>query len=259
MTAILERNELGQITKRTVIAEEEPAVAEEPTVAEADQAPPIGDPLDPYRSQARDLAEALGKVKAIHEQNAAVTQQRDAISQHRQSLLDSWVKSENEASVEELAKVGSRVEMFDAKIANLAVRLSGAEAKLKAALATFSVSFHSLFMTLRTYLINAAAEQIRLMLHPSVRVISGTSIAEIAGMAEPVVNIAPLAINPEPGSTMHNNTLPPENIQRAAERSLPKVDALLTEAAKHPDFVPPPPFSLETWRASVSPGVPVAA
>ena len=30
-----------------------------------------------------------------------------------------------------------------------------------------------------------------------------------------------------------NNALPPENIQRDAERALPKVEALLAEAAKH--------------------------
>ena len=65
----------------------------------------------------------------------------------------------------------------------------------------------------------------------------------------------------EPGITMPNNTLPPENILRAAERSLPKAAPLIAEAAKHLEhgYVPPPPFSLEKWRASLSPGVAVAA
>jgi hypothetical protein len=61
--------------------------------------------LEPYRDQAGELEEALAKVKGIHEQTAAVTLQRETVLQQRQGLLDSWVESENEASVEELAKV----------------------------------------------------------------------------------------------------------------------------------------------------------
>jgi hypothetical protein len=71
------------------------------------------DGLEPYREQARELQEALTKVTDLQSQTVAVTQQREAVRQHRQGLLDSWVKSENEASVEELAKVGSRSTFSD--------------------------------------------------------------------------------------------------------------------------------------------------
>jgi hypothetical protein len=216
--------------------------------------------LESYREQANALAEALKAVKAIREQSAAITQARDAAASKRQSLLSNWTDTEEE-SVTELSKLASRAEVFAAKLAAQAGKLENAEAKLKAAMATFAISFNALFLTLRTHLIRDAAARIAAMLHPSVRQISGASIAEIAQLDEAVVNIAAFAINPEPGITGFDSVLPPENIIRAAEQSLPKAEPLLDQAAKHLEtgFQPPQAFSLEKWRQSLSPVVAAAA
>jgi hypothetical protein len=82
--------------------------------------------LAPYREQANALAEALGKVKDIQQQTAAVTSQRETVLKQRQRLLDSF---EDESAVAELSKLGSRVEMHDAKLASLAGKLAGARSK----------------------------------------------------------------------------------------------------------------------------------
>lgn len=128
-------------------------------------------------------------------------------------------------------------------------------------MATFAISFNSLFLTLRTHLVRDAAARIAAMIHPSVRQISGATIAEIAQMEEAVINLDPLAIRVEVGAAMFDSILPPQNIEQDAERSLPKAEPLLATAQQHLErgFVPPPAFSLEKWRASLSPGVPVAA
>ena len=209
------------------------------------------DGLEPYREQARELQEALTKVKAIQEQTAAVTLQRDTVSKQRQGLLDSF---EDEAAVGELSKLASRVEMAEAKLASLVGKLTNAQADLKAALSAFAISFHSLFVRLRTFLINDASSRIAAMLHPSVRTISGTSISEVAALATEVIDLAPLAVRVDTMASLLNNQLPPENIQRDAERALPKVEALLVEAAKATEngFVPPKPFSLVQEQSPVA-------
>jgi hypothetical protein len=53
----------------------------------------------------------------------------------------------------------------------------------------------------------------------------------------------------------------PEDVLLRAEQSLAKVDVLLAEADKHAQngFAPPEVFSVERWRASLSPSVPVGA
>jgi hypothetical protein len=216
--------------------------------------------LEPYREQAWELEKTMAKVKAIQEQTAAITLARDDAANKRQSLLSNWTDTEEE-SVTELSKLAARAEVFEAKLAAQDGKLVIAQAELKASLAAFAISFHSLFLTLRTFLIRDAADRIAGMLHPSIRAISGASIGEVAALATEVIDLAPLAVRVDPMASMLNNQLPLENIQRDAERVLPKAEPLLSEAAKHLEdgFVPPAAFSLETWRASVaSPGIPVA-
>lgn len=209
------------------------------------QTPEVATGLEPYRKQARELEEALAKVRAIQDQTVAVTLQRQTVLERRQGLLDNW---ENETAVAELSKLASRVEMAETKLASLASQLAGAEAELKAALAGFAISYNALFLTLRTFLIKGAAARIATTLHPKVRQISGASIAEIAALSTEVVDFESLAVRGDPMASMHNNQLPPDAIQRDAERALPKAEPLLAEAAKHLDdgFVPPVVFSLET-------------
>lgn len=156
----------------------------------------------------------------------------------------------------ELSKLASRVEMAEAKLAGLAGKLASAQAELKAALAAFTISFHALFMMLHTFLVRDASSRIAAMLHPSVRAISGASIGEVAALATEVIDLAPLAVRVDPMASMLNNQLPPENIQRDAERALPKVEALLAEAGKRIEngFVPPKPFALAQEQATVAQG-----
>jgi hypothetical protein len=189
--------------------------------------------LESYHEQARELEEALGKVKGIQEQIASVTQQRENVLQQRQRLRDSW---ENEDALIELSKLSARVEMHDARLASLATQLLGAEASLKATLDTFGFSCHSLFMMLRGHLVKVASARIAATLHPRFRVSSGGRISEIAVMDTAVVDFEPLRI-PMLGAFM---TIPnPADVVRLATESLAKADALLTEAAKHADFTPP--------------------
>ncbi len=161
-----------------------------------------------------------------------VTQQRENVLQWRQSLLDSWVETENEASVEELAKVGSRVEMFDAKLANLAARLGLAETGLKAATAQFAISFRNLYATLSTWTLNNSLEEIAALVHPEIRPTCKASIIDVARMTTPVVELQSLEIRVEPGLDSFQSTLPAGNFLLGAERILAKTEALLTEAGK---------------------------
>ncbi len=202
--------------------------------------------LEPYRERADALSEALDAVKAVQEQTAAITLARDAAASKRQSLLSNWTDTEEE-SVTELSKLAARGEVFAAKLAAQADKLASAQAELKAALAAFAISFNALFLSLRTFLIKDAGARIAAMLHPSVRAISGASIGEIAVLATEVIELDPLAIRVEAGVAMFNSILPPENIERAAEWSLPKAGPMLATAQQQLErgFVPPAPFSLE--------------
>jgi hypothetical protein len=137
---------------------------------------------------------------------------------------------------------------------SLAGKLASAQAELKPALAAFAISYNALFLMLQTFLVRDASSRIAAILHPSVRAISDASIKEVAGLATEVIDLQPLAIRVEPGVTMLNSTLPPENIEREAERALPKAEPLLLEAAKHLEngFQPPAAFNLEICRESKS-------
>ncbi len=181
--------------------------------------------LEPYREQADALSEALRAVKAVQEQTATITLARDAAASKRQSLLSNWTDTEEE-SVTELSKLAARGEVAEAKLAAQAGKLETAQAELKTALTAFAISFNALFLTLRTYLVRHAADQIAGILHPSVRAVSSASIGEIAALATEVIDLDPLAIRVEAGVAMFNSILPPENVQRAAEWSLPKAEPL---------------------------------
>jgi hypothetical protein len=214
-----------------------------------------GEGLEPYRNQARELEEALAKVKAIQDQAAAVALQRDNVSKQRQGLLDSW---ENESAVAELSKLGSRVEMAEVKLASLANKLAEAEAELKTVLETFGTSFRNLHSSLVTYLYRAAMERILSSVHPDVRVRAKSTCSDVAWLTTEVIDAGPFRI-PTLSDFM---TIPsPEFVLRHAEQSLARSDALLSEASKRVEsgFVPPEVFTMERWRASVSPGVPIAA
>jgi hypothetical protein len=211
------------------------------------------DGLEPYREQARELQEALTKVKAIQDQTAAVTLQRESVSKQRQGLLDSY---EDESAVAELSKLASRVEMHDAKLGGLAAKLASAEVDLKQALETFGTSFRNLHSALASFLFTGALGDIMSLVHPELRVRARATCVDVAWLTTPVIDAGPLRI----ATLADYATIPnPADVLRCAEQSLVKVDALLDAAAKQPDFVPPAAFSLETWRASVSPGAPVAA
>jgi hypothetical protein len=213
------------------------------------------DGLEPYREQARELQEALTKVKAIQDQTAAVTLQRESVSKQRQGLLDSY---EDESAVAELSKLASRVEMHDAKLGGLATKLASAEVDLKQALETFGTSCRNLHSALTTFLFKAALEHILSLVHPELRVRAKATCVDVAWLTASVVDAGPLRI---PTLSDYATISTPDDVSRIAEQSLAKVDALLAEAAKHLEagFVPPAAFSVETWRQSVSPSVPIAA
>jgi hypothetical protein len=122
--------------------------------------------LAEYRAQARQLADALAKVNAIHEETASLTMTRDAALSRRQELLNSWVESENEASVEELSKLRARAEVFEAKLKAQAGKLAQAEAILKQALETFGTSFRNLHGALQKFLFDRALDRILAQVHP---------------------------------------------------------------------------------------------
>jgi hypothetical protein len=68
---------------------------------------------------------------------------------------------------------------------------------------------------------------------------------------ERVVNAAPLRI----AISADYYSIPgPADILRLAGQSLPKVEVLLAECAKHESFVPPVAYTEERWRATVAAG-----
>ena len=79
-------------------------------------------------------------------------------------------------------------------------------------------------------------------------------------MTTPVVELQSPEIRVEPGIGSFQSTLPISNFLLAAERILAKSEALLAEAGKRIEngFVPPEPFTLAQWQATVS-QTPVAA
>jgi hypothetical protein len=211
--------------------------------------------LEPYREQARELTEAIAKVKGIHEQTATVTQQRENVLQQRQRLLDSF---EDESAVAELSKLAARVEMADAKLTGLASKLAGAEAELKQALETFGTSFKNLHSALSTFLFKAALDQIMRLVHPEGRVRAKATCADLAWMTTAVVEVQPLRI---PTLSDHFTVPNPADVLRLAEQSLAKSEALLAEAGKRIEngYRPPEPFTLAQWQATLSQGSVAAA
>jgi hypothetical protein len=208
-----------------------------------------GDRLAEYRDQSRQLADARAKVQAIHEETASLTMTRDAALSRRQELLNSWVESANEASVEELSKLGARAEVFEAKLQAQAGKLAVAEAELKRALDTFERSFRNLHSALQNFLSNAALEHLMSLVHPDVRIRAKALCSEVAWLTTPVVNAAPLRIATQAD---HYSIPGPADILLLAGRSLPKAEALLAECVKHEGFVPPEAYTEERWRATVA-------
>jgi hypothetical protein len=230
-------------------------------IAKPKPADEVPDVLAEYKAQAVALEAALASVKAMQSEIAETSKVRESALGARQTLIDKWVQADDEAAVEELSRLSSRGDVLQARLDSHATRLAHAEAELKAALTAFAISFNSLFLMLRVFLINDAKSRIASMIHPSVRQISDASISEVAALAIEVVDFEPLAVRRDPMSSMHNNQLPPDAIQRDAERAVPKADALLAEAGRQLEngFVPPPAFNWRTWRESLSPAVAVAA
>jgi hypothetical protein len=80
-------------------------------------------------------------------------------------------------------------------------------------------------------------------------------------MTTPVVELQSLEIRVEPGIDSFQSTLPVGNFLLAADRILAKAEALLAEAGKRIEngFVPPEPFTLAQWQATVAQGSVAAA
>jgi hypothetical protein len=83
----------------------------------------------------------------------------------------------------------------------------------------------------------------------------------LARMTTPVVELQSLEIRVEPGIDSFQSTLPVGNFLLAADRILAKAEALLAEAGKRIEngFVPPEPFTLAQWQATVAQGSVAAA
>jgi hypothetical protein len=207
-----------------------------------------GNVLDEYRKQANELAAALAQAKSIQEQTASVTLARETAIGQRQKLLNDWRETQDEDAVTELSKLSARAEVFAAKLAAQEAKLTAAEAELRCALAGFGISFNAIFLMLKTFLKNEAISRVAEMVHPKARASSADAIAQVAEVSIEVMDLAPLQIHLEPGASDFNNVLALANLQQAAERSLPKAEALLLEAAKHDGFIPPLAFSMATWR-----------
>jgi hypothetical protein len=211
-----------------------------------------GDRLAEYRQQENQLTEAFARVKAIHAETATLTTARDTALSQRQTLLNKWIESENEESVEELAKLGARGEVFEAKLSAQAVKLGRAEAELKQRLETFGNSFRNLHAALQKFLFDSTLDRILAQVHPTLRIQAKATCTEAAWCFTEVVDIQSLRIH-----TLNDEYLPvpsPADTLRVAGQSLPKVEALLAEAAKHPEFVPPVAYTEERWRAAVAAG-----
>jgi hypothetical protein len=80
------------------------------------------------------------------------------------------------------------------------------------------------------------------LVHPSERVSAKATCADVAWLDERVVNGASLRITTQ---TDYYTTPEPADILRMAGQSLPKVETLLAECAKHEDFVPPLAYTKE--------------
>ena len=207
--------------------------------------------LAEYRDQSRQLADAKAKVRGDTRGDCFPDRNPRRRLSRRQELLNSWVESENEASVDELSKLGARAEVFEAKLKAQAGKLAQAEAILKQTLTTFETSFRNLHAAFQTFLFNTALEHLMSLVHPSVRVSSKANCAEVAWLDERVINAAPLRI----AIQADYYTIPePADILRLAGQSLPKVEALLAECAKHQGFVPPEAYTEERERAAVAAG-----
>jgi hypothetical protein len=80
--------------------------------------------LEPYRKVAAGLKEAFGRVKAIGEEQAFLAQSRATALARQEFLEKAWIETEGEDSVSELANLGSRVHLFDAKARALEKKLA---------------------------------------------------------------------------------------------------------------------------------------
>jgi hypothetical protein len=149
-----------------------------------------------------------------------------AAAGQRARLLADWSDTEDEEAVTELSKLGARADVYGHKIATQNGKLANADAELKTALAQFATSFNTLYLLLRVHVARDAASRIADLVHPDLRQISADAISDVAERTIAVVNLRPLQINLDPGLTSFDNMLTAQNIYLAAERALPKVDAL---------------------------------
>jgi hypothetical protein len=116
--------------------------------------------LAEYREQATALESALAAVKTAQQNIVSTTAARESAIGARQTLIDAWVQNENETHIEELSRLSSRGDVLQARLAAHEHRLGRAQAELKAAMATFAISYNSLFLTLRVFLVNDAKSRI---------------------------------------------------------------------------------------------------
>jgi hypothetical protein len=118
------RDELGRIVKSASVVTNE-AASDAASVEEG------ADVLSGYREQASALETAVASVTTLQQETISTTQAREKALSQREALLADWAATENEASVEELAKLGARSEVFQAKLNSQAARLAQAESVLR--------------------------------------------------------------------------------------------------------------------------------
>jgi hypothetical protein len=207
--------------------------------------------LTEYRQQADQLTAALAKVQAIHEETTSFTMTHDAALSRRQELLNSWAATEDESAIAELSKLAARSDAFEAKLQIQGDKLTAAEGELKLALDTFETSFRNLHAALQTFLFNAALDRLLAQVHPTLRIQAKATCTDAAWCFTEVVDVQSLRIATQ---SDFYTTPEPADILRLTDQSLPKVEALLAECAKHQSFAPPLAYTEERWRAAVAAG-----
>jgi hypothetical protein len=206
--------------------------------------------LSDYEAQAIVLRDALQAVKRLQEEIASLIMRRDTVASQREKFLADWTETESDWDINELSLLDSRAAAFEAKRQQLVSQQGKAQETLREALFVFANSVRGLYGYMSVFVKEKVIAQVTELVDPALRVSHKSYIVDFAQLHSEVTTIQPLEIRE---AQWINENSHPDDVFRASEQVLSRVEPLFNEAARRLEegFVPPAPWSREAWYKSI--------
>jgi hypothetical protein len=202
------------------------------------------DPLAGYTGLASQLRNAYDAVKSCRDEVSSLVMIRDAQASRRRELLANVIRVQDEASVDELAKLSARGEVYSSKIEELSARLRESQQTLQEVFLRGLAGFIGLSGSLHAWLLARTEKTVLEPLIPEVHAQFGGIGSFAKAMSEwgrEVRDFQIVMIRSHPQPPWSEPNFPPTGWELESERLCEKIPPLMNAVMRYSEqgFVPP--------------------